>query len=256
MKTTKLTRRHFLGLTVGSASLLGADAFWIEPSSIKTRFVQLARGETTHRIVQFSDTHHKGDRAYLAEAVRQINALSPDVVCFTGDLVEHSEHLEETLDVLKGIKAPMYGVPGNHDYTSGADFPTINAAFVSTGGRWLLNENVALDGGQLNIIGAVCDRPDAVQPLPGAKNVVLMHYPEFVEKLEGKNLDLMLAGHSHGGQVRLPFVGAIILPKGTGAYQMGLYHTAAGPLYVNAGLGCLHLDVRFNCPPEISVFEV
>jgi len=192
----------------------------------------------------------------LQEAVKQINALSPDYVCFTGDLVEQAEHVSEALEVLKGIKAPLYGVPGNHDYLSQADFKLINDAFATTGGRWLLNENVPLDGGQINLIGAVCDQENIVQPLAGAKNIVLMHYPVFVSKLEGRTFDLMLAGHSHGGQVRVPLYGAIVLPAGVGHYEMGLYHTASGPLYVNPGLGYLYLDVRFNCRPEITVFEV
>jgi len=256
MKTTKLTRRQFLGLSAGSASLLTADALWIEPSSIKTRFLQLTDDRPTHRIVQFSDVHHKGDRAYLTEAVNIINELSPDFVCFTGDLVEQADYLTEALDVLKGIKSPLYGVPGNHDYTSTADFKVIDQAFMETGGRWLLNENMVLENGEVNLIGAVCDQPKLVQPVPGATNIVMMHYPQFVENLDDKNFDLMLAGHSHGGQVRVPFVGAVILPKGTGKYDLGLFHTKAGPLYVNPGLGYLHLDVRFNCPPEITVFEV
>ncbi len=257
MKTpVKLTRRQFLGLSAGAATLLVGDSVLIEPSSIKTRYVKLGQGETTHRLVQFSDVHHKGDRAHLEDAVKQINALSPDFVCFTGDLVEQAEHVDEALTVLKGIKSPLYGVPGNHDYISKADFKIINEAFAATGGRWLLNENMALDHGQINLIGAVCDQEQIVQPVPGAKNIVLMHYPVFVSHLEGRTFDLMLAGHSHGGQVRLPFYGAIVLPAGVGQYELGLYETASGPLYVNPGLGCLYFDIRFNCRPEITVFEV
>ncbi len=257
MKTpVKLTRRQFLGLSAGTAALIAGDAFLIEPTLIKTRYVKIGVGESTHRIVHFSDLHYKGDRAYAVDAVRQINALSPDFVCFTGDLVEQAQHVPEALEVLKDIKAPLYGVPGNHDYLSGADFKAINAAFTSTGGRWLLNENIVLDGGQINLIGAVCDQVKVVQPLPNAKNILLMHYPIYVTHLEGRKVDLMLAGHSHGGQVRLPFYGAIVLPQGVGRYDMGLFHTDSGPLYVNPGLGYLGLDIRFNCRPEITVFEV
>ncbi len=256
MKTTKLTRRQFLGLSAGTASLLTADAIWIEPSAIKTRFVQITHDRPTHRLVQFSDTHHKGDRAFLAEAVKTINALSPDFVCFTGDLVEQSQFAAEALEILQGIKSPLFGVPGNHDYTSGTDFKIINDAFATTGGRWLQNENVTLDGGQIHLIGSTCSDPEFLVPQPNTKNIALIHYPEFVEKLEGKKFDLVMAGHSHGGQVRLPIYGAIYVPKGTGRYDMGLYHTPSGPLYVNAGLGFVTVDVRFNCRPEITVFEV
>jgi len=254
--TTKLSRRQFMGLAAGTTALVAVDSLLVEPSLVKTRFVHLNRENTTHRVVQFTDVHHKGDRAYLVSAVEQINALSPDLVCFTGDLVEQSDHLPEALSILSGIKAPLYGVPGNHDYTSNVDFNVIKQAFAATGGRWLLDENVSIDGGALNIFGTVCDEPNAVMPLAGAKNILLMHYPAFINQIDDKKFDLVLAGHSHGGQVRLPFVGAIILPKGVDGYDMGLYQTASGPLYVNPGLGCMHLDIRFNCRPEISVFEV
>ena len=68
--------------------------------------------------------------------------------------------------------------------------------------------------------------------------------------------DLVLAGHSHGGQVRLPWLGALVRPQHVGPYEMGWYSTPAGPLYVNPGIGCLGFDVRFNCRPEVAVFEV
>jgi len=75
-------------------------------------------------------------------------------------------------------------------------------------------------------------------------------------KVGKTKLDLILAGHSHGGQVRLPFYGPLILPFGVGAYDLGLFQTSAGPLYVNAGIGYFYANVRFNCRPEITVFEM
>ena len=65
-----------------------------------------------------------------------------------------------------------------------------------------------------------------------------------------------LAGHSHGGQVRIPFYGPLMLPFGLNQYDLGLFQTPSGPLYVNAGIGYFHLNVRFNCRPEITVFEI
>ncbi len=256
MKLPKLTRRRFLALAGGSASLLAADAFGVEPNWIATRTVRLTKDAPTRRIVQFSDTHHKGDRAYLEGAVAKINALAPDYVFFTGDIIEEAKFLPEALEIFLGIKAPLYGVPGNHDYWSNADFKVIAKAFSAARGRWLLNETVLLDDGKINLIGAVCDRPDLIHPLPGVKNILLMHFPAWVKKLEGKKFDLLLAGHSHGGQVRIPFLGAPVVPYNVRPYDLGLYQTPSGPLYVNAGLGYLALEVRFNCRPEITVFEV
>jgi hypothetical protein len=83
-----------------------------------------------------------------------------------------------------------------------------------------------------------------------------MHYPAWIEKLEGKGFDLVLAGHSHGGQVRLPFYGPVFLPFGVGRYDLGLFRTVSGPLYVNSGIGWFPVPIRFNCRPEITVFEL
>ncbi len=84
---------------------------------------------------------------------------------------------------------------------------------------------------------------------------MLFHYPLFVEQLPPRRFDLNLAGHSHGGQIRVPFYGALIFMMGVGKYEVGLFKTPAGPLYVNPGLGWFVTTVRFNCRPEITVFE-
>jgi predicted MPP superfamily phosphohydrolase len=88
------------------------------------------------------------------------------------------------------------------------------------------------------------------------RNVFLMHYPAWIEKLGGRRFDLVLAGHSHGGQVRLPFYGPVFVPFGVDRYDLGLFRTSAGPLYVNPGLGWYPVPIRFNCRPEITVFEI
>ena len=84
---------------------------------------------------------------------------------------------------------------------------------------------------------------------------MLIHYPEWIDKLNGDKFDIALAGHSHGGQVRVPFLGAPVLPYGVGRYDLGMFQTVSGPLYVTAGIGWFYLNVRFNCRPEIAVFE-
>jgi hypothetical protein len=83
-----------------------------------------------------------------------------------------------------------------------------------------------------------------------------MHYPAWAKKLGGQKFDLMLAGHSHGGQVRIPFYGALITPFGVDGYDLGFYQTPAGPLYVNPGIGWYYVNARFNCRPEITVIEI
>ena len=83
-----------------------------------------------------------------------------------------------------------------------------------------------------------------------------MHYPEIAHGMRDQRFDLILAGHSHGGQVRLPFLGALIVPNGVGPYDHGYYETPGGPLYVNAGIGTYLIPVRLNCRPEITVITI
>jgi uncharacterized protein len=264
MKLNKFSRRHFL-LTLGTACAAApvatvADARWIEPTWLKIRRLRIGEGKPTHRLVHFSDLHYKGDRAYAESVVQTINSFSPDLVCFTGDIMEQVRFLPEALEILSGIKSPVFGVPGNHDYSSGASFKVIGRSFAATGGAWLLDEQWDAAGGKLNLTGITCQEYfyDVPPPLnPNAKTILLMHYPAWIKRQGGNKFDLALAGHSHGGQVRLPFVGPIILPSHVGGYDMGLYQTPAGPLYVNPGIGYIgDYDIRFNCRPEVTVIEV
>jgi hypothetical protein len=259
VRTGKFNRRRFLIAALLSAPLLAlADARCVEPKWVKTRRCRLGNRKPTHRFVHLTDVHHKGDRAYLEAVVRRINALSPDFVCFTGDLIEETRHLAEALEVFAGIKSPVYGVPGNHDYWSRAPFDSIEKWFAVTGGAWLLDEQRVTGDGKFTIIGTSCihSQQPPIRANPATRNVFLMHYPAWVKNLGGQRYDLVLAGHSHGGQVRIPFYGAVIVPFGVEQYVMGLFDTAAGPLYVNPGIGWFPVPIRFNCRPEITVFEI
>ena len=130
-----------------------ADAAWLEPQWVKIRRLRLAQGKPAHRFVHFTDLHHKGDRAHTQSVVDMINSLKPDFVCFTGDIMEEAKFLPEALEILSGVKAPMYGVPGNHDYWSRAPFDGIIKCFAATGGAWLVDEQRVIAGGKINLIG-------------------------------------------------------------------------------------------------------
>jgi hypothetical protein len=256
----RISRRKFIATTLlAMPALMAADAKMVEPTWLKVSRVRLGSGPTTHRLVHFTDVHHKGDRAYLETVVKTINSLAPDFVCFTGDLIEEKKHLAEALEILSGVKAPMFGVPGNHDYWSKISFKPVRDCFEATGGAWLLDGQRKIAGGKINIIGVTCCQVmRAVAPLDhSAKNILLIHYPAWVKKLGDQKFDLMLAGHSHGGQVRIPFFGPILIPYGVDEYDLGLFQTERGPLYVGAGIGYVYgYSFRFNCRPEITVIEI
>jgi predicted MPP superfamily phosphohydrolase len=258
MRISRINRRHFLFLSVlATPALACADANWLEPQWVKIRSIKLAGKHPAHRIVHFTDIHHKGDRAYLESVVKKINGVSPDAVCFTGDLIEEARFIPETLEILQKIKSPLYGVPGNHDYWSHAKFEEIGKAFAATGGAWLMDSQVTTADGKVHITGVTCLRgkPAPLEPKATGKNILLLHYPLMAERV-AHPFDLLLAGHSHGGQVRMPFYGAFILPYWVGKYDLGMFRVPAGRLYVNPGIGWLATPIRFNCRPEITVFEI
>ncbi|MBM3878351.1 MAG: hypothetical protein FJ387_01310 [Verrucomicrobia bacterium] len=257
MHWPKLSRRAWMRAAFWSAPALAlADALWLEPGWLKLRTLPLTRGPARTRFVHFTDLHHKGDTDLLQELVRAINRWAPEFVCFTGDLIEETEFLAEALEALREIQAPLYGVPGNHDYWCQADFAVIHRAFAATGGGWLLDQAALAPGGQVNLLGASCRRPFHLELRPALLNVALIHYPAWVVNLGSRRFDLVLAGHSHGGQVRLPLIGPLVLPTGVDSYDLGLYRTPAGPLYVGAGVGWFYLNVRFRCRPEVTLIEL
>lgn len=255
----KISRRRFLLTAIlATPCAIAADARWLEPQWVKTHRLRLSRAQPQHRFVHFSDLHHKGDRAHTESVVAMINSLSPDFVCFTGDIIEEARFLDQALEVLSHLKAPLYGVPGNHDYASGVSFDGIIKCFAATGGAWLLDEEQTTADGQINLIGIAHRGPKHPTPVTrlGMKNIGLFHYPAWAKEFGGQKFDLMLAGHSHGCQVRIPFYGPVITPYAVDKYDLGLFQTKSGPLYVTSGIGWFPIPIRFNCRPEIVLIEI
>jgi hypothetical protein len=299
MEMKAFIRKHWLRVLIyGGLCCCTVDAFFVEPHWIKIDRLSFGEHQSL-RVVHISDLHYNGERSYLMRIVATVNRLAPDIVCFTGDIVEDTRYLGEALDGLRQIAVPLYGVPGNHEYWSGASFDLIGNAFRKTGGEWLVDRSSVAAQGRLLIAGrsgteintrraasefampghkmewnpVPATTPAAVNShdtpgalflrggssevaAPDAKRILLTHYPLDIENVKGSRYDLVLSGHAHGGQVRLPFIGALIVPYGVNGYQKGTYSTPSGPLHVSAGLGTFFLPVRFFCRPEITVIEI
>ena len=129
----------------------------------------------------------------------------------------------------------------------------LRAAWRKTGGDWLNDTTALVLGGRLELVGnsGIAGRAPRKRSAPSAKRILLTHYPTVADQLDGRKFDLILAGHTHGGQVRIPLTPL----EGMGPYDRGLFQTPAGPLYVNPGIGTYYLDARFRCRPEITVIE-
>jgi len=214
------------------------------------------------KLVHITDLHHRGDQSYLNKILRLVNELKPDLVCLTGDLVDKDRFLPPVLAAVELIDAPVFAVPGNWEHWAGVDFSRVDESCRKTGGALLANSSVAfrdrwrivgidnVSTGNAHVERAFADVRD------GDQVIFLTHCPLGIELVGERRVTLALAGHSHGGQVRLPIVGALVVPNGVGPYERGYYETRTGPLYVNPGIGTWFVPVRLFCRPEITVIAL
>jgi predicted MPP superfamily phosphohydrolase len=220
-------------------------------------------------IVHLSDLHFTGriTKEYFQEVVRRVNDLNPDLVAVTGDLVDHAPYINWLPDTLGRLRATagVFCVFGNHDPRTG-DLDRLRRTLADSGlkylgGRWqtvdLREESLLLAGNELPWIGPAADMRACVAAAVGRERdrpfrILLSHSPDQFAWAQRWDFDLMLAGHTHGGQFCLPLVGPVLSPSWHGVlYAGGTF--AAGPTLMHVSRGtCSELPLRWNCPPEIS----
>ena len=217
------------------------------------------------RIAHLTDWHRsfRTPDALLREAVRLTNAEKPDAIVLTGDYVtDDKKDIAPCGEIIAGLSARLgvYGVLGNHDY--GTDGPAMARALEKAGVNLLTNRSVKLEGGlwMVGIDDDILGRPSLEQAFAGAERseptFILCHNPAFVEKLTEHNA-IVLAGHTHGGQVRVPFITAWKIRKiHAKHYARGWYNLGKARLYVNRGLGNVGFSFRFLSRPEIALFTL
>ena len=272
-----ITRRSFLKLAgvasfvalggLTAYSLLGNEADSPVVERVQIPVPNLPNALDGFRIVQISDIHHNHYPFTMIElanrAIQMANELEPDLIVLTGDYVWHEvEPIFELMPALAHLNA-RYGVYaglGNHDYWTNVE--VVTQAIEQEGLPLLVNQGIPISVGKSTLYLASLDdgwsgKPDlagAMANHPGdAITVLLMHEPDLASKYAvDKRIHLQLSGHSHGGQVRLPFYGPLILPYLAWKYPMGLYNIDGMWLYTNRGLGTTNVPVRVNCAPEIT----
>ncbi len=279
---TALTRRNFLWLAAGSAAGMAFYAGEISRHELEVvystiRLPGLPDPFAGFRIVQISDFHFQEytEAAFIEAVVRRVNEATPDLVVLTGDFVSSGplpRHFSAKMgyhcaELLSQIKCPLrYAILGNHDVVVNAH--AVTDALLTHGIPVLTNSSVALerDGRRLWLAGiqdALEARPSLTAALPAGRNpgqeplILLAHEPDYADYATGRQIDLVLSGHTHGGQIRLPFLPPLVLPKMGTRYVEGLFRLRDGmQLYVNRGIGAVGVPFRFRCPPEISVITL
>lgn len=282
------SRRRFLaaGLTVAAGSTLAGCGYGLvaEPRRfVVTHRVFPIRGLPQAldglRAVQLTDIHHGPwlARAYVRQVVQASNELRPDLVFLTGDYVNESPvYFRPVIEELARLR-PRIGtlaVLGNHDWWEGAalarqEFDRAGIPLIDHGRRVLTpDRRLVSDAGEGLALCGVGDlwedRPryrPALGGLPGAMpRLLLSHNPDVAEEPElvrsGLRVDLMISGHTHGGQIRLPGLGTPIVPSRYGQkYAQGLVRGPVCPVFVCRGIGVSLLPLRIGVPPEIAVLE-
>jgi len=267
-----MNRRVFLhtlvGVSVSGAVVASACAYGEDTHDVQVSTVPVHLGlQTPLRLVALGDIHFDPvyNEAYLARVIGLVNAQRPDLIVYTGDFVTSRLHRVAALgDILAGAQARLgaYSIPGNHELWTNVVY--VAAVLEQRAGiRMLRNEARAIPGEDavyltgLDSFSAGFPRPSLLaRTPPNARHIVLAHEPDSFAQLTDPRIRLQISGHTHGGQVRLPLFGALVLPEWGHDFQQGLYTRDNRQLYVNRGIGTLWPYVRINCTPEITVFEL
>lgn len=272
-KLFKLIFISILALALVTALVIGY-AHFMEPNRLTVNEVSNTSYSMKEpvSIAVFADTHigFQYDTDDLQKAVDKVNENPPDILLFAGDLVDNlNQYPGSTSEIsqkLSQMKANIgkYAVFGNHDYGGGAEYEYED--IMKAGGfRVLVNETITFKEHNLRLIGiddlligygdpSVVNKADS-----SMYNLVLCHEPDIVDKILNSNTDYMVAGHTHGGQIRIPFYTQKFLPSYGEKYVKGEYelnNRNKTVLYVNAGLGTTKIPARFRAVPELTYIRI
>lgn len=256
-------------LLAGAAAL--TDALWIEKYFIEVNefYIGSASSKTNNiKIVQLSDLHLHAINKQLKNLAHKINQFQPDLIAITGDAIDEAANLNLLDQYLSLINKhiPKVAILGNWEYWGKVDLKKLKAIYQKHNATLLVNENKQYQFGNKTLavigvddfVGGKANYKLATDNfIKGDYNIVLNHCPQYSDHIVGQcqddEINFILSGHTHGGQIRLvnyiPF-----LPQGSGGYVKGWYKEFHPPMYVSKGIGTSILPIRFGASAEIAVF--
>ncbi|WP_342761842.1 metallophosphoesterase [Bacillus sp. BR3(2024)] len=267
------------------ATLVGCSIFLflqnnlISITEIKITSSKIPSSFKVYKILQISDLHNKkfGDNQDVL--IQKMKSIDPDIIAITGDLIDSKSYdAEVSMQLIREMvkKYPVYFVTGNHEQWSGK-YNSLEKELKKYGVNVLRNEHVVIRKGEqeINLLGI--DDPEfgtgnrdegniiideikkaKIEMQPDRYNVLLSQRPEFIKEYTNERLDLVLSGHAHGGQVRLPFIGGLVAPNQgvLPKYTAGLYVEQNTSMVVSRGLGNSIIPQRILNRPEIVVVQL
>lgn len=279
----RINRRKFIPLAGAAAvAALGTDSVLIEPMRPRLERQEIFLPRWPSRLEGFtiallSDFHY--DPVFsmhpIRSAVEMVNKLGPDLVALAGDFITSpmfgksasgAAAAEPCAQLLQPLRAPhgVWAVLGNHD--EDADPPRVINALGAVEIRVLRNEAIPIerDGDRSWLAGIKdvlvkrgADLPSVLRAIPSGEPVVLLaHEPDYADYVARYPVDLQLSGHSHGGQIRLPWLHPLYLPPLARKYYQGMYKVRDLTLYTSRGLGTIRLPIRLNCAPEVTLITL
>jgi len=285
-RKSQITRRRFLkasACAAGGFALYAGELerHWIEVSESDVVIPGLPAAFDGFRVAQISDIHMDEftEAFFVHEVVNHVNSLKPDAVFLTGDFVT-SEFASQKFAIGAGWQCAgilkeltcrqRYAVLGNHDCQVGAD--EVSEALADNNIIVLRNYYMPLErsGARIWLAGLAdplqgspdpeATIPASIRNIPQEPIILLCHAPDYVDDLlampSGQAVSLMLCGHTHGGQVRLPLIGPMILPRMGHKYVEGWFRFGRLQMHVNRGIGTVGVPFRLDCPPEISMLTL
>ena len=252
---------------LAAALALTAAFVWLWAGSIEPAWIEVTRHDVALglsrplRLAHLTDLHTTGMGRKEERLLEHLGREQPDVVVITGDVLHQEGTYEQTRPLLTGLRAPLgvYMVPGN--WETSVRHSDLRGFLRECGVTLLLNESVEIAAGVwlVGLDDFVLGLPDlarATKSIPeGATRIALVHEPGFLDEAAGR-CELVLAGHTHGGQVRLPFLPPFRLPAGCGPYVSGWYEKDASRLYVSRGIGMSGPEFRLFCRPEMPILRL
>lgn len=287
MNDEKITRRTFLrncAIAAGASATISYGTI-VYSNYLTVTHTQIDTGklETPLKLLHFTDIHISGEtqQDVLKDFIKAVESIKADIICYTGDSISHDRSYIDLLPAIFSKPDAKYGkfaCLGNHDYQDKNKGQTIISKLGEDNYHYLTNtsETIEINNQKVSLYG-LDDLWNGIQDLPGTfnnlkkdhLNILLTHNPSNIEEISRYNPDLVLAGHTHGGQIYLPYVLNSVYKKlYDPRFIRGLYKVGNSTLYVNRGIGCTLTNMRmfgkqYTIPairlfarPEVALIEI